>query len=44
MSIGDSPIPASAEFVAMQQAHLQGQIENLQEISNLEEMFKDDES
>ncbi len=44
MSIGDSHIPVSAEFVAMQQAHLQGQIENLQEISNLEEMFKDDES
>jgi len=32
----------SAEFVAMQQAHLQGQIESIQEISNLEEMFKDE--
>ena len=44
MSIGDKHIPVSAEFVAMQQAHLQGQIESIQEISNLEEMFKDDES
>jgi len=44
MSIGDKHIPVSAEFVAMQQAHLQGQIESIQEFSNLEEMFKDDES
>ena len=44
MSIGDKHIPVSAEFIAMQQASLQGQIESIQEVSNLEEMFKDDES
>ena len=44
MSIGDGQVPVSAEFIAMQQAYLQGQIESIKEISNLEEMFKDDES
>ncbi len=42
MSIGDKHIPVSAEFIAMQQASLQGQIESIQEVSNLEEMFKDE--
>ena len=44
MSVGDGQVAVSADFIAMQQAHLQGQIENLKEISNLEEMLKDDES
>ena len=42
ISIGDRQIPVSAEFIAMQQASLQGQIESIQEVSNLEEMFKDE--
>jgi len=40
MSIGDRQVPVTVDFVAMQQANLQGQIENIKEISNLEEMFK----
>jgi len=44
MSIGDRQLPVSAEYIAMQQAYLQGQIESIKEISNLEEMFKDVES
>ena len=44
MSVGDGQVAVSADFIAMQQAYLQGQIESIKEISNLEEMLKDDES
>ena len=41
MFIGDSQAPASAEFIAMKQAYLQGQIESIKEISNLKEIFNE---
>ena len=41
MAIGDRHVPVTAEYIAMQQASIQGQIENLQEISNLKEMMDD---
>ena len=41
MTIGDRQVPVSAEYLAMQQAYLQGQIESIKEISNLEEMLSE---
>ena len=39
MSIGDRQVPASADYIAMQQAKIEGQIESIKEISNLKEML-----
>ena len=41
MTIGYSQVPVSSEYLAMQQAYLQGQIESIKEISNLEEMLSE---
>ena len=43
MSVGDGQIAVSADYIAMQQAHLQGQIESIQQVSKLKEMLIDDE-
>ena len=36
---GDSQTPVTADFSAMQQAHLQGQLDILDDITNLKEMM-----
>lgn len=43
ISFGDKAVSVTSDFVAMQQAHIQGQIESLKEVSNLKEMLINDD-
>ena len=43
IAIGDRLIPATSDYIAMQQASLQGQKEILEEVSNLKEMLIDED-